>query len=167
MGPSRGTRLMTDRTMGRCSTTELHLASCVQSETMPVKFVLKTLWLSHPGSERQLRGKSVDSLCDGSSDRYFMVDPLSYFWFQPVLHNWRLIIFHISLISIQWYRSNHWLKKMCRVHHWINKEQLGVRALCSCLSIDIGYTHNTLQNLPQNCCFCFFCFCFLNNWHYN
>ena len=26
--------------------------------------------------------------CDGSSDRSFMVDPLSYFSFQPVLHDW-------------------------------------------------------------------------------
>ena len=33
-------------------------------------------------------GKSVHSWCDGSSDRSFMVDPLSYFSFQPVLHNW-------------------------------------------------------------------------------
>ena len=35
-----------------------------------------------------LRDKSVRSWCDGSSDRSFMVDPLSYFSFQPVLHNW-------------------------------------------------------------------------------
>ena len=35
-----------------------------------------------------LRGKSVRSWCDGSSDRSFMVDPLSYFSFQPVLHDW-------------------------------------------------------------------------------
>ena len=34
------------------------------------------------------RGKSVRSWWDGSSDRSFMVDPLSYFSFQPVLHNW-------------------------------------------------------------------------------
>ena len=27
-------------------------------------------------------------MCDGSSDRSLMVDPLSYFSFQPVLHNW-------------------------------------------------------------------------------
>ena len=26
--------------------------------------------------------------CNGSSDRSFMVDPLSYFTFQPVLHDW-------------------------------------------------------------------------------
>ena len=31
---------------------------------------------------------SVCSWCDGLSDRYFMVDPLSYFSFQPVLHEW-------------------------------------------------------------------------------
>ena len=33
-------------------------------------------------------GKSVCSCCDGSSDLSFMVDPLSYFLFQPVLHDW-------------------------------------------------------------------------------
>ena len=27
-------------------------------------------------------------LCDGSSDRSFMADPLSYFSFQPVFHKW-------------------------------------------------------------------------------
>ena len=26
--------------------------------------------------------------CDGSSDQSFMVDPLSYFSFQPVPHDW-------------------------------------------------------------------------------
>ena len=31
--------------------------------------------------------ESVRSWCDGSSDRSFM-DPLSYFSFQPVLHDW-------------------------------------------------------------------------------
>ena len=35
-----------------------------------------------------LRGKSVRLWCDGSSDRSLMVDPLSYFSFQPVLHDW-------------------------------------------------------------------------------
>ena len=35
-----------------------------------------------------IRGKCVLSWCDGSSDRSFMVDPLSYFSFQPVLHDW-------------------------------------------------------------------------------
>ena len=35
-----------------------------------------------------LRGKSVRSWCDGSSDRFFIVDPLNYFSFQPVLHDW-------------------------------------------------------------------------------
>ena len=39
-------------------------------------------------SEMQLHGKSVHSWCCGSSDRCFMVDPLSYFSFQPVLHDW-------------------------------------------------------------------------------
>ena len=31
--------------------------------------------------------KSVRSWCDGSSDRSFMVDPLSYISFQPVIHD--------------------------------------------------------------------------------
>ena len=31
---------------------------------------------------------SVRSWCDGSLDRSFMVEPLTYFSFQPVLHNW-------------------------------------------------------------------------------
>ena len=39
-------------------------------------------------SEMQLHGKSVRSWCDGSLDRSFMVDPLSYFSFQPVPHDW-------------------------------------------------------------------------------
>ena len=28
------------------------------------------------------------SWCDGSSDRSFMMDPLSYFLFQPVIYDW-------------------------------------------------------------------------------
>ena len=35
-----------------------------------------------------LHVKSIHSLCDGSLDRSFMVDPLSYFTFQAVLHDW-------------------------------------------------------------------------------
>ena len=35
------------------------------------------------------RGKSVRSWCEGSSDRSFMADSLSYFSFQPVFHDWR------------------------------------------------------------------------------
>ena len=35
-----------------------------------------------------LRGKSVRSWSNGLSDRSFMVDPLGYFSFQPVPHNW-------------------------------------------------------------------------------
>ena len=31
---------------------------------------------------------SVRSWCNGSSDRSFMVDPLSYFSIQPVFHDW-------------------------------------------------------------------------------
>ena len=40
------------------------------------------------GSETELHGKSVRSWCDWSSDRSFIVDPLSYFSFQLVLHDW-------------------------------------------------------------------------------
>ena len=40
------------------------------------------------GSEKKHRGKSVRSWCDGSSDRSSMVDPLRYFSFQLVLHDW-------------------------------------------------------------------------------
>ena len=39
---------------------------------------LYTFW-----SEMQFRGKSVRSWFDGSSNRSFMVDPLSYVSFQP------------------------------------------------------------------------------------
>ena len=36
----------------------------------------------------ELHGKIVCSWCDESSDQSFMVDPLRYFSFQPVLHDW-------------------------------------------------------------------------------
>ena len=44
--------------------------------------------LTPPENEIQFHGKSVRSCCDGSSDRSFMMDPLSHFSFQPVLHDW-------------------------------------------------------------------------------
>ena len=34
----------------------------------------------------------VCSWCDGSLDQSFMVDPLSYFSFQPVRHDWCIIL---------------------------------------------------------------------------
>ena len=40
------------------------------------------------GDEGKLRGKSVRSWCDGSSGRSLTMDTLSYFLFQPVLHDW-------------------------------------------------------------------------------
>ena len=40
------------------------------------------------GSEMYLRGNSVRSWCDGSSDRSVMVESLGYFSFQPMLHDW-------------------------------------------------------------------------------
>ena len=39
-------------------------------------------------NEMLLRGKSVRSWCNWLLDRSFMVYSLSYFSFQPVLHNW-------------------------------------------------------------------------------
>ena len=39
-------------------------------------------------SKMELCGKSVCSWYSGSSDQSFMVDPLSYLLFQPVLHDW-------------------------------------------------------------------------------
>ena len=41
-----------------------------------------------------LRGKRICSCFGGSSDQSFMVDPLNYFSFQPVLRDW---------CSRQWY----------------------------------------------------------------
>ena len=35
-----------------------------------------------------LSGKSICSWFDVLSDRFFMVDPLSYLSFQPVIHDW-------------------------------------------------------------------------------
>ena len=55
----------------------IELQSVVYSSVLP--FVLR--------SEMKLRGKSVHSWCDRSSDQSFMVNPLSYFTFQPVLHD--------------------------------------------------------------------------------
>ena len=38
---------------------------------------------------KEQHGKSVRSWCDGSLDQSFRgLDPLSYFSFQPVLHDW-------------------------------------------------------------------------------
>ena len=39
-------------------------------------------------NKSKFRGKSVRSWCYGSSDRSFMANPLSYFSFQLVLHDW-------------------------------------------------------------------------------
>ena len=50
--------------------------------------ILCSLFCETARFEMQLRGKSVRSWCDESSDRSFMVDPLSYFSFHPALHDW-------------------------------------------------------------------------------
>ena len=49
--------------------------------------VLKTTARNVSVNTKERDGKSVSSWCDGSSDRCFMVDPLTYFSFQPVLHD--------------------------------------------------------------------------------
>ena len=36
----------------------------------------------------EAKSNYLSSWCDGLSDRSFMVDPVSYFSFQPVLHDW-------------------------------------------------------------------------------
>ena len=53
-----------------------------------IQFFYFTHTIIYTRSEMQLCGKSVRSWCDGSSDRSFRVDPLNYFSFQPVLHDW-------------------------------------------------------------------------------
>ena len=40
------------------------------------------------GKRDVVHGKCVRSWCDRCSDRSFLVDPLSYFSFQSVLHHW-------------------------------------------------------------------------------
>ena len=46
----------------------------------------------------QLCGKSVRLWCDGSSDRSFMVDPLSYFLFQPGVTK----VMVCAILSVGW-----------------------------------------------------------------
>ena len=49
----------------------------------------------------QLCSKSVRSWCDGLSNHSFMVDPLSYFSFQPVLHD-KCNKGHFYVLSCLW-----------------------------------------------------------------
>ena len=56
--------------------------------TSPTKYIFPRLGQMIARHQNVASGKSVRSWCDGSSDRSFMVDPLSYFSFQPVLHDW-------------------------------------------------------------------------------
>ena len=45
--------------------------------------------ISYLSNYPPIHGNSIHSWCSGSSDQFFMVvDPLSYFSFQPVLHDW-------------------------------------------------------------------------------
>ena len=39
-----------------------------------------------------MKSESIPSWYGGSLDRSFMVDPLSYFSLQPVLHNWCVLV---------------------------------------------------------------------------
>ena len=62
----------------------MFLMNCVvliSSHLVPHSLSLKLIGI---GSEMWLRGKSIRSWCDGSSNQSFMVDPLSYFSLQPV-----------------------------------------------------------------------------------
>ena len=46
-------------------------------------------FVGHPNCDGTVySGKSIRTRCDGSSDRFFMVDILRHFSFHPVLHNW-------------------------------------------------------------------------------
>ena len=49
---------------------------------------LRARWTLGLTSSFNLAPWPLHSWCDGSSDRSFMVDPLSYFSFQPVLPGW-------------------------------------------------------------------------------
>ena len=56
-----------------------------------ILFVRKrsTMFSNHYMKEQDVaQWKSIHSLCGGSLDQSHLVDPLSYFSFQPVLHNW-------------------------------------------------------------------------------
>ena len=70
--------VMRDRSMSRCSTTELRLIALIKTlQRLKMKYKMKPEGDAHA---------SINSWCDGSSDRSLMVDPLSYFSFQSVLH---------------------------------------------------------------------------------
>ena len=47
-----------------------------------------TVYSKHITHGDVAHGKNVRSWCDGSLDQSFMVDPLNYLSFQPVIHNW-------------------------------------------------------------------------------
>ena len=69
----------------------LHSTSDILKHTGIILFsVTSCLTVSITNTYTLIRigGKSVRSWCDGSLDRSFMVDSLSYFSFQPVLHDW-------------------------------------------------------------------------------
>ena len=70
-------------------------------------YVLSCLWdgafkiaIVYDMSEMWLRGKSVHSCCDGSSDRSLWGGPIEQFSFQPVLHDWcnkgRGMCYHVN-----------------------------------------------------------------------
>ena len=45
---------------------------------------------------------NVAPWCDGSSDRSFMVDPSSYFSFQPVFHDCLTKAVVCDILSVRW-----------------------------------------------------------------
>ena len=56
-------------------------------------------------SEMYVLGKSFRLWCDGSSDRSFMVDPLSYFSVQPVRPTGVTKAVVCTIMSLEWYNK--------------------------------------------------------------
>ena len=62
---------------------------CHRTDTITPNFISKRYMYRELAWYLQISlGKSVRLWCDGSSDRSFMLDPVSYLSFQPVLHDW-------------------------------------------------------------------------------
>ena len=87
----------------------------------------------------KLCGKSICS-CDASLDWSIMVDPLSYFSFQPVLHDWCN-------------KGDGMCYPVCRIMHikelllLITKSSLCARSPLSLWSFTICLTHITVNNV--------------------
>ena len=82
-------------------TTELHLAPLLvrrvctemRPQYLEVHWSIRwPLWYHVRSVASVKRWLTTSTWCDGSSDRSYLVDPLSYFSFQPVLHGWYYIL---------------------------------------------------------------------------